>query len=145
MLGIEAPAGEFPNAAEAEIINCIPEPIRPSCHPAEQIYTEEVDTVRCDGATEHPPIDYSLFETEGRDGRRVRERRRPRGRRRRRPTGAAPRAATPRRTRSTGAPAGQILCTLYDAPDGKEYKVIEWTNDNRNILTYHVERDADLG
>ena len=63
VLGIEAPEAEFPNAQEAEVLTSIPVAIRPSCHSAEEIYTEEVDTVRCDGATEHPPIDYSLFET----------------------------------------------------------------------------------
>ena len=135
VLGIEAPVGKFPNAEEAAIMEFIPEPIRPSCHPAEEIYNEEVDTVRCDGATEHPPIDYSLFETKSAmDDAFVSDVEREETT----PTSEGSCAEGNYTSTYTidGAPAGQILCVLYDAPDGKQYKVIEWTNDNRNILTY---------
>jgi hypothetical protein len=135
VLGIEAPEVEFPNEEEAQVLKWIPAPIKPSCHAAEQIYSAEIDTVRCDGATEHPPIDYSLFESKEamddafqNDVEREDEA----------PTadGQCDQGNYLAGYTIEGIPAGQILCTLYDAPEGKQYRVIEWTNDNRNILTY---------
>jgi hypothetical protein len=135
VLGIEAPAVEFPNEAEAQVLKWIPAGIKPSCHSAEPIYSEEIETVRCDGATEHPPIDYSLFASkeamdEAFDGDVEREEEAPTA------DGECAQGNYLASYTIEGEPAGRIVCTFYDAPDGKQYKVIEWTNENNNILTY---------
>lgn len=142
VLQIEAPTADFPNANEARILEFVPEPIRDSCHAAEEIYRDEIDTVRCDGSTEHPPIDYSLFRTRSAmngafDRDLAREETEPTD------EGSCAEGNYLAEYTIEGEPGGRILCTIYTDTDDREYKVIEWTNENINILTYMSSATRD--
>ena len=127
--------GEFPNVDEAAILESVPDEIRASCHRADAIYRDEIDTVTCDGSTEHPPIDYSLFRTvavmDGAFGRDL-DREDPR------PTedGACADGDYTAAYSIDGEPGGRIMCVLSIDDTGREFKVIEWTNSNRRILSF---------
>jgi hypothetical protein len=127
--------GAFPNADEAAILDVVPVDIRESCHRADPIYRDEVDTITCDGSTAHPPIDYSLFRSaEAMEGAFDRDL----GRADPAPTAAgqcnAGNYVAPYSI--DGAAAGRIMCIRSTDDTGTEFKVIEWTSTARRVLSF---------
>lgn len=127
--------GSFPSDLEAAILRHIPEGLRPSCDAVEEIYPTELDSVRCTPSS-GPKIDYTAFsnsldmrqayegDLESADPV---------------PTGSGQCALGNYESTYTvnGEPAGRILCTSYvSARTGETHRVIEWTNEEFNILAY---------
>jgi len=127
--------GPFPNEDEVEILAVVPTDIRPSCHRADPIYRDEIDTITCDGSAEHPPIDYTLFRTAAAlDGAFERDLAR-----------ADPMPTADGRCDAgnyvapysiAGAESGRIMCFPSIDDTGREFKVIEWTNTERRMLAF---------
>jgi hypothetical protein len=127
--------GLFPNLDEAAILEVVPADIRESCHRADPIYRDEIDTITCDGSTAHPPIDYTLFRsTAAMEGAFDRDLGR---------ADPAPSAAGQCNAGNyvapysiDGATAGRIMCILSTDDAGTEFRVIEWTNTERRVLSF---------
>jgi hypothetical protein len=125
----------FPSEAEAALLAHIPENLHMGCGPVEEIYPNESATVRCKPFN-GPNIDYTAFSngldmTEAYQG----------------DVDSADPAPTANGQCAlgnyewtytvNGAPAGRILCTSYISPrTNQTFRVIEWTNDELNILAY---------
>lgn len=125
----------FPSESEAALLAHIPENLHRGCGPVEEMYPTESETVRCKPFN-GPVIDYTAFSnsldmTEAYQ--------------------ADVDAADPAPTENgqcalgnyewtytvNGEPAGRILCTSYVSARTKQtFRVIEWTNDDLNILAY---------
>jgi len=125
----------FPSDTEAAILAHIPQNLHAGCEGVEEIYPIEVDSVRC-RPFNGPTIDYSAFGnvldmTEAYQG--------------------DVDSADPAPSQNgqcalgnyewtytvDGRPTGRILCTSYvSARTRQTYRVIEWTNDDLQILAY---------
>ena len=135
-VGATAPAGDFPNADEAALLEHIPTDTRGTCEAADPFYEQEIDSLRCrpeDGLL----VDYSAFESvddlraafdsdyEAAD-----------------PTPTEDGSCQEGDLLSTytideGDIAGQVMCTtVTSSSGGRVFKVIEWTNEPLRILGY---------
>jgi hypothetical protein len=129
-----AGAEDFPNAAEAALLDHIPTDTRGTCGPADPFYRLEIDSVTC-APQEGLNVDYSSFESvddvrAGFDFDYERAE----------PTPTEDGECSEGTLLSTytideGDVAGQIMCTTFTS-DGRTFRVIEWTNEPLRILGY---------
>jgi hypothetical protein len=128
-------AGTFPSAAEAAVLQYVPEGLRGACESVDKIYPTEIESVRCEPFN-GPRIDYTVFGN-GLDMSQAYQ--------------GDVDSADPAPTENgqcalgnyeytytvNGEPAGRILCTTYvSARTGETFRVIEWTNDELDVLAY---------
>jgi hypothetical protein len=127
--------GTFPSAAEAAVLRHVPENLRGGCESVEEIYPTEIESVRCEPFN-GPVIDYTGFGN-ALDMSQAYQ-------------GDVDSADPPPSDKGqcalgnyeftytvNGEPAGRILCTTYvSARTGETFRVIEWTNDELDVLAY---------
>jgi hypothetical protein len=128
-------SGSFPSAAEAAVLRHVPENLRGGCESVDEIYPTEIESVRCEPFN-GPTIDYTAFGN-GLDMSQAYQ--------------GDVDSADPVPTENgqcalgnyeytytvNGQPSGRILCTTYvSARTGETFRVIEWTNDELEVLAY---------
>lgn len=136
-----AGAEDFPNAAEAALLDHIPTDTRGTCGRADPFYRLEIDSVTC-RPQEGLIVDYSSFESvadvrAGFDYDYERAK----------PTPTEDGECSEGTLLSTytideGDVAGQIMCTTFKS-GGRTYRVIEWTNEPLRILGYMQSATLD--
>ena len=128
-------SGTYPSTAEAAVLRHVPENLRGGCESVEEIYPTEIESVRC-VPFNGPTIDYTAFGN-GLDMSQAYQ--------------GDVDSADPAPTENgqcalgnyeytytvSGEPSGRILCTTYvSGKTGETFRVIEWTNDELEVLAY---------
>jgi hypothetical protein len=134
--GASGEEGDFPNADEAALLEHIPTDTRGSCARTDLFYREEIDSVSCEPA-ENLFVDYSSFGSVE-DVRAAFDRDFERAEPTPTEDGQCDQGnlIVPYTVGDNEDPAGQVMCTVVTVSSGREFKVIEWTNESLGILGY---------